>query len=109
MEKGTAVVHDRRYYFANTLAAAFEVLMAIPGRKPEPWENSGWVGTNHILWMAVRAAKLNVRDFNDARDAAAWIRRIMQAMERNGLWSREEAQALHNLDKEQHFHLPLAA
>jgi hypothetical protein len=108
MEKGSAVVKDRRYYFANTLAAAFEVLLAIPGRKPEPWE-SGGIRANHILWMAVKVAKMNVRDFNDAKDAAAWVRRIMQAMEGNGLWSREKAQELHNLDKEQHFHLPLAA
>lgn len=102
----THAVLNRRYYFANTLAGVITRL-GVPERvKPERSETS--IATpEHIAWMAIKVARMDVHDPTLAPEARTWTRRIMQAMEVSGYWTREEAQTLHNLDKEQHFNLPV--
>lgn len=94
----------RRYYFANTLQAVIATL-GIP-EHAQPCRSANFLSKEHIAWMTMKVARMDVRNLEDAREVDSWVRRIYQSMEAAGYWDRAHSDALRTLDTELGLHLP---
>ncbi len=101
-----AELADRRYYFANTVAAVI-LQLGVPERV-RPRRKEYFADPEHIAWMAIKVARMDVHTRQESVEASAWVRRIRQAMEHAGYWSVQRSAMLYELDRAQHFHLPVA-
>lgn len=85
---------DRRFFYAYTISSVIE-LFGVSERKTKPKYNPVQENSpEHIVWIAIHIASLDVRCSGNVYFARIWIERLQRCMHTSGFWSDEKIKQL---------------